>query len=102
MCGASAKFSSPKQNMIDDENSDLLDCQRPMKRPRKNGKRRTKALNDDLLDSPPFIPKDWDSFYQLAQASVTTKYKDCQELPRLLPAMTAIHQLIGNKKMKDT
>ena len=85
--------------MIDDETSD----ERPLKRARKYVKRKPKTvyLNDDLLDSPPFFPTDWDSFYQLALNSLTNKYKDCQELPRLLPALTVIHQLIGNKKLKD-
>ena len=94
------KFSPLKTNMVDDDCSD----ERPPKRPRKRILKRNKTTlyhDNDLLVSPPFIPQDWDSFYLLAKESLTHRYKDCQELPRLLPALTVIHQLVGNQKMKD-
>lgn len=39
--------------------------------------------------------------YELAKISVKTMYKDCQELPNLLPVLHEIDAMVGLKKVKD-
>lgn len=58
-------------------------------------------IQNQWLPPIPHVPQDWDGFYQTAKASHLCLFKDCQDLSRLLPALTTIHNLIGLKSVKD-
>jgi SpoVK/Ycf46/Vps4 family AAA+-type ATPase len=57
--------------------------------------------SNELLPPPPFALNNWESLVKLARMSKETPFKDCQDLPVLLPAIEELNQMIGLTKIKD-
>jgi SpoVK/Ycf46/Vps4 family AAA+-type ATPase len=65
-------------------------------------KKRKFVPSNDMLPPPPFAVSNWSSLYALAQQADVTPFQDCLDLPRLLPALKLIDNMVGLNVVKNS
>lgn len=68
---------------------------------KRQGKKRKFVPANALLPPQPFHTRNWAELMKLAEMCTKIIYKDCQDLPQLLPSMRKIDTLIGLKTVKN-